>query len=829
MLKRYLFIIALGLTSQVQSEEIYWSDSAGWDEPGTYNTIQTPDLNGDGKADVCGRSPEGIVCHLSVASAETAIANWGPAIQGPGWTSSWSREQYSSTIQFPDINGDGLDDLCARAAKGIICRPSNGNGFGAEIAGPTWADSGGWGLAKYYSTIQFPDLNGDGLDDLCARAAAGIVCHLSNGSGFAGTIKGPTWADSGGWGLAKYYSTIEFPDINGDGLDDVCARRAAGIVCVLSNGIGFSGTISGPAWADSVGWGGAKYYETIQYPDINGDNKQDVCARSYVGIWCFLSSGYGFTNINVGGPTWAGTSAWGLERFYASINFADVNGDGATDVLARGSARISTVMRAPATNYKNSGQKILLGAMGAANPIVAYVSQPPRQDGNDVIIGGAGSTITFDSPFDYTEALKLYDAELRAPNQVLGASIYYNVVGDFAPLPLPSLGGLENIIPYSDDYSLKVVAGDRLNSYEIPLAAKRTYLYFSPPGNDQLQGTSWSSVNNAVVVDPSDPSLFFNLNVAALGDFTNGSGIEIDLVDAGFGYSHNTLIPFNRDVIWQEADGGLTDRQSYDFDGDLWLKGSMDLKAIPVELEGRMVVNLDPTSDKVPVDNGGDVVLGGNVNIKAKPAGIKWLSLELAHATVVGHVGTGSSQICYAATPAGSDSFWTSGFSYLNIFELNKVAGCVSSVLADNTFKAKGNIDLLGYKVANATITASPTMLKLAGKLKVLSQTFSVTGGVYDDALRLNGNVSTSINLQLVKASGTISLTVVNQNVGARFNGTVRLGYTDEVCDWLGSIWSGFGWVCKTVVNFGSSISVNQSISLPDGTITVQGVTIKVL
>ncbi len=53
--------------------------------------------------------------------------------------------------------------------------------------------------AKYSSTIQFGDINGDGKADVIGRSATGILAALSTGTGFANA---QTWAtlftDAGG-------------------------------------------------------------------------------------------------------------------------------------------------------------------------------------------------------------------------------------------------------------------------------------------------------------------------------------------------------------------------------------------------------------------------------------------------------------------------------------------------------------------------------------------------------------------------------------------------------------------------------------------------------
>src|SRR6185312_2702787 len=125
----------------------------------------------------------------------------------------WNLDRYFSTIQYPDVNGDGKADLCARAGDRIWCYIGTGAGFTTVIAGPELSDALGYGFGpQYYSTIQYPDLNGDGKADVCVRSGVGILCWLSTGTGFGNTIVGPEFSDAGSWNLERYYSTIQYPD-----------------------------------------------------------------------------------------------------------------------------------------------------------------------------------------------------------------------------------------------------------------------------------------------------------------------------------------------------------------------------------------------------------------------------------------------------------------------------------------------------------------------------------------------------------------------------------------------------------------------------------------
>ncbi len=100
-----------------------------------------------------------------------------------------------------------------------------------------FSDGNGWDSSPaYYSTIQFPDINGDGKADMCGRGGAGVNCALSTGAAFGTTsIWSDNFSDGNGWDSSPaYYSTIQFPDINGDGKADMCGRGGAGVNCATT-------------------------------------------------------------------------------------------------------------------------------------------------------------------------------------------------------------------------------------------------------------------------------------------------------------------------------------------------------------------------------------------------------------------------------------------------------------------------------------------------------------------------------------------------------------------------------------------------------------------
>jgi hypothetical protein len=323
-----------GISELVAGPEL--SDAAGWGELRHYATVRMADLNGDGRADVCARAAAGVDCWLSDGDG------FGTHVVGPEWSDAngWDALRFFSTLRLADIDGDGLADLCARSASDLRCHRFDGAGFGEAILGPELSDAAGWGEPRYWATIRLADVDGDGRDDVCARHSAGFSCWKSTGSGFGEPIVGPELSDAAGWGEPRYYATIRMADVDGDGRADVCARHSAGFSCWLSDGAGFPTEIAGPELSDASGWDQTRYWSTIRMADVDGDGRADVCARHSAGFSCWLSDGAGFpTEITMN--ELGDAQGWDVPHYYATVRLADVTGDGKADVCGRGYSRLS--------------------------------------------------------------------------------------------------------------------------------------------------------------------------------------------------------------------------------------------------------------------------------------------------------------------------------------------------------------------------------------------------------------------------------------------------------------------------------------------------------
>ena len=292
------------------------------------------DIDGDGRADACARAAAGLRCYRATGDGFEASWEQDALSNDAGFSS----EQHYATLRWGDIDGDGLADLCARGAEGVSCW-TGASGLATAIEGPELSDDSGWGGLDHATTIRLADVTGDGRDDLCARAAAGFRCYPSTGAGFDASIAMEDLSDDLGWTRPRYYGTIRMADMDGDGRDDLCARGGAQVYCWRSTGEGFEGVGSLPAWSDEAGWDDVASWSTLRFEDVDGDGRADLCGRAPEGFVCHLSRGSGF-DAAIEGPELSDASGWGDHSNYATIQLADIDGDGDQDLLARANAGV---------------------------------------------------------------------------------------------------------------------------------------------------------------------------------------------------------------------------------------------------------------------------------------------------------------------------------------------------------------------------------------------------------------------------------------------------------------------------------------------------------
>lgn len=323
-----------------------YSDSKGWNtDTSQYASIRLADVNGDGADDACGRDSSGIVCTLSKGDGSFAALQTFHTGLSDGY--GYSAPKYSSTLQFGDIDGDGKADVCIRGVDGLYCFKSRGNSFSEEVTWwvPFFSDANGWDQHEsYFGSIRLGNINGDLYADVCGRKPEGVYCSLGSPDGFHQPTlwESAQFVDAQGWGDAKYGTTFQLADINGDRMDDLCARGSYGLVCAISNGIAFNKptlwTIA--LFGDKDRWGASRArYGSIRFKDIDNDGNADVCGRDETGILCAISmpgqSAFLYPRY-VQNRDYLDAEGWSAPEYGATLLMGNIRNAQQVDICARG-------------------------------------------------------------------------------------------------------------------------------------------------------------------------------------------------------------------------------------------------------------------------------------------------------------------------------------------------------------------------------------------------------------------------------------------------------------------------------------------------------------
>jgi RHS repeat-associated protein len=223
---------------------------------------------------------------------------------------------YPGYVNLVDVSGDGRADLIKRSSYGsfwIYLSSGDGN-FANPVETITTQGSSNIGY------VNFADLNNDGRMDLIKHSAYGyFYAYLSTGNGnFASPIETHTIQGSSNVGH------LAFADFNGDGFSDLIKRSAYGYFYVyLSTG---DGRFAEPIETRTTQGSSDNGY--VHFADINGDGRTDLIKHSAYGyFYVYFSTGDGRFADPVETFTTKGSSNKGF------INFADINGDGLTDLI----------------------------------------------------------------------------------------------------------------------------------------------------------------------------------------------------------------------------------------------------------------------------------------------------------------------------------------------------------------------------------------------------------------------------------------------------------------------------------------------------------------
>ncbi len=169
-----------------------------------------------------------------------------------------------------------------------------------------------------------------------------------------------SWYINNGFRPIRYNNIVNDPppafdghqmvDLNGDGLPEIIARNPAnnGSLTVYPH-VANNFTIAGNAWTTPITFGaGWNVYDKVMFADVNGDGLPDIIARNPTGNGSIVVYPHvpGVTTIAASSWTTAITVGTGW-NIYSMITFGDINGDGYPDILAENPTGNGTLVAYP--------------------------------------------------------------------------------------------------------------------------------------------------------------------------------------------------------------------------------------------------------------------------------------------------------------------------------------------------------------------------------------------------------------------------------------------------------------------------------------------------
>ena len=273
------------------------------------NASLSPDLNGDGRADIIAQDPAGNRLRIYLGNGTGGFA--GVLYRGSGWN------VMTRIIAGGDRNGDGRNDILATNTNGdLIYYAGDGTGWvrPGRVIGTGWNTIG--------SITTAGDLNGDKIPDLLATRKSDGLQLMYAGRSDGSVSNGVAWGS--GWG--PFSPVIGGSDLDGDQYPDVYARLGDGMSTYSSDASGLMPRYT--RWG--VGWSGFTQLSTGA--DWNGDGVADLLAVNPAasGGALILYAGTGQRDFQTRTDAFPKVPGADLLRLVG-----DVNGDGYVDAVAR--------------------------------------------------------------------------------------------------------------------------------------------------------------------------------------------------------------------------------------------------------------------------------------------------------------------------------------------------------------------------------------------------------------------------------------------------------------------------------------------------------------
>lgn len=259
-----------------------------------------------------------------------------------------STQASSGGARSGDFTGDGVADILARDARNGALKvyPHAGSYQGTATYRPAVTVNYGWGGIRW---IGQGDFNGDHLADVVYADSSGVMRIAPHSGAFNGTATLNSGRTIGtGWNINDIIFTYDY---DGDGFDDVMARRAGtGDTYIYFNNGGIDSTATLQAPQLLISGGDGDILQTME--DVTGDGAPDlvfVQGNGIMGLFDFTVDGDGTYALGYGWQT------------INAITVSDVNVDGRPDVLGRRASDSALALYAHTGNWAPNSDNLAFG------------------------------------------------------------------------------------------------------------------------------------------------------------------------------------------------------------------------------------------------------------------------------------------------------------------------------------------------------------------------------------------------------------------------------------------------------------------------------------
>lgn len=368
--------------------------SSAYQLPVDYKNAVLVDVNGDALPDlVQNYTGLGSGAWINTGSGWVSSATWVPpvVIMDAGGVDAGAR--------FADLNGDGLMDLikygCSSSTSTWLNSGSGWNQITGQWAQPLRGGDYFYFFCDYDQGSSIQDVNGDGFPDIVQYLRFAdmfppqyrIGNWLNTGSDWSANIS--TWVPPSALSNVRIVfpqwheeTGSRFADVDGDGLVDTLIGADTSRFAYLNNGKGWS---SQDRWEPPEAFitnpsDGVTHDTGLRFVDINGDGLPDLVQfnKDTGEYHCWLNTEHGWIqNDAFITPI---TSATIPTNF---LQFADLNGDGMTDVIAYSTTSTSYQVYLGSVSTTDRLIRISNG-LGGVTEVTYGFSPPPIQPGIDL-------------------------------------------------------------------------------------------------------------------------------------------------------------------------------------------------------------------------------------------------------------------------------------------------------------------------------------------------------------------------------------------------------------------------------------------------------------